>query len=723
MTDGRAPTLRGPVREVLVRRVFVTGLILLVVGLVPAAGSADATVERAEGPGRVLTAVELSRRAFPTAGSAAAAIVARAGDFADALAAAPLAVAANGPVLLNPREDLHDDVRAEIERLGADTVYLMGGTAAQSQEVEDDLRSMDGVTVVRVEDPDHGDRFGTAAEAARLAVDLWGGAAGDHVLVTLGAHPEPSRAWPDALSAGQLAGHARRPILLVTPDGVPQVTNDTLAELSTSTVTVIGGSGAIPDDVMGDLAAPNRRRIGGVTRFDTARRVAEAAVAAGASDGLALVATGTNYADGLAAGPVAVHLGGVLLLVAPGHLADSPHAHDWFADRKSRLDTIVIAGGTGAVSAQVADHLDAATTDLANVSLRWEPVVSGLDDPLGVEFAPGDARAFVVERGGRIFATYPDGGKQLFLDIEGRVKALDEPGAGQEQGLLGLAFHPAYGSNGRFFVYYTRAGDSDATWLSEFRAVGGVGDETSEVRLDRYVQVATNHNGGGLEFGPDGMLYLALGDGGGSTGNQNGQDRSSELGSLLRYRIGVAHGDWTAPGDNPFAGSSSGSDLIWHYGLRNPFRFSFDPIDGLLLIGDVGASTQEEIDAVPTAASGVNFGWDVWEGTSCRRDFCDPSGYVFPVHEYATGSDGSCAVTGGVVYRGYDLPELAGTYLYGDHCEGTLRSLRVTDAGDAAEIRSWPGVGAGNPADFGVDHGGEVYVADLGGRLLKLVRG
>ncbi|HEX9890418.1 MAG TPA: PQQ-dependent sugar dehydrogenase [Nitriliruptorales bacterium] len=697
------------------RRGLLLCLVVPLVGLIPVTAGAADSVTRAEGGDRILTAIELSRRAFPGNGTAGAAVVARDRDFADALAAAPLAVASGGSVLLNPAEGLDADVQAEIERLGADTVYLMGGEAAQSSEVERALKEdTAGVSqVIRVEDPEHQDRFGTAGAAARRAAALWGGDAGTHVLVTLGAHPLEERAWPDALSAGQLAGHARRPILLVQPDGVPVATDEALADLGADIVTVIGGTTAVPPEVAEDLAVGTVQRIGGATRYDTARLVADATAGLGASLDTVLAATGADFADGLAAGPAAVHLGGVLTLVHPMHLADSPHAHDWFADHAAVIGDIVVAGGPAAVAPDVLDQLAAATSGLADLGLSWQPVVTGLDRPVAIESTPGDGRLFVVERCGMIWATYPDGGKVEFLDLTNRVNC-----SGNEQGLLGLAFHPDYPANGRFFVYYTKAGAND-TRLAEYRAIDGQAD-TNEAFVDDFPQFATNHNGGGLEFGLDGMLYLGLGDGGGSGDPQeNGQDPSTKLGSILRYQITGQAGSAAAPSDNPFVGRD-GNDFVWHYGLRNPFRFSFDGIDERLFIGDVGQGTREEVNGVGAAQGGLNFGWDVWEGTFCHEGPCDEAGYTFPVHEYPT--DSPSAVTGGVVYRGHDIPALAGTYLYADAYEGSLRTLRLTDDGVATEKRTWTGVDAGSPVGFGTDHRGEVYVTDLaGGRLLKLV--
>jgi putative cell wall-binding protein len=262
---------------------------------------ADLDLARASGPDRIATAIELSKTAFPD--GADIALVARADDFADALAAVPLAAAAGAPVLLNTRDGLDSRVAAEINRLGATTVLLMGGEAAQSASAATGVGALSGVTTV--ERRAGLDRFETAGKIAADAVARWqaGGDtdAGDHVIVALGAHPTPSRAWPDALSSGQLAAAAHAPILLVASGGVPPPTSAAIADLGASRASVIGGTAAISNEVAGALGIPTTR-YGGADRFATSLVVAEAAYAAGATDRDVLVATGLNFPDGLAAG-------------------------------------------------------------------------------------------------------------------------------------------------------------------------------------------------------------------------------------------------------------------------------------------------------------------------------------------------------------------------------------------------------------------------------------
>ena len=347
-------------------------------------------------------------------------------------------------------------------------------------------------------------------------------------------------------------------------------------------------------------------------------------------------------------------------------------------------------------------------------------VVNGLREPLDVQAAPGDRnRLFVVEQRGRIRIVR--GGAIVatpFLDISNLVVF------GGEQGLLGLAFHPQYAQNGRFFVNYTdRNGD---THIAEFRASSNpdVADPTSE-RLILFVrQPFDNHNGGGLAFGNDGLLYIALGDGGsGGDPQGNGQSLSTLLGKMLR--IDVNQGSpYGIPADNPFA-SRTGAREVWSYGLRNPWRFAFDRATGDLYIGDVGQGAREEVDVgLASRRGGENWGWNVMEGTRCFRPSsgCNMSGLELPAVDYDR-SGGSCAVTGGGVYRGCRLPGYAGTYFYADYCSAFVRSFRL-EGGRAVDQRDWTsslGRGLDSPTAFGVDADGEAYIVDRDGELYRIV--
>jgi glucose/arabinose dehydrogenase len=305
---------------------------------------------------------------------------------------------------------------------------------------------------------------------------------------------------------------------------------------------------------------------------------------------------------------------------------------------------------------------------------------------------------------------------QPFLDINGEVNS-----NGTEQGLLGLAFHPHYAQNGSFFVYYIDTnGNSVVARFHVSANDPNAADPTSEVDIYHINQPYPNHNGGGLAFGPDGYLYIGSGDGG-SEGdpNRTGQNLQTLLGKLLR--INVDSGDTaTIPPDNPFIGKG-GLPEIWAYGLRNPWRFSFDHLTGNLFIGDVGQDAWEEMDFVPAGThGGMNFGWSFYEGMHPYQD-TPPANAVFtwPVSEYSH-ADG-CAVTGGYVYRGTALPELQGIYFYGDYCSGNVWGLIETSL-DKWQSRILFTTSA-KITTFGVDEAGELYMTDYGtGRILRLSR-
>ncbi len=302
---------------------------------------------------------------------------------------------------------------------------------------------------------------------------------------------------------------------------------------------------------------------------------------------------------------------------------------------------------------------------------------------------------------------------RTFLDL----RAFTANGA--EQGLLGLAFHPDYGTNGRFFVHYTDNGGDSV--LAEY-SVGSdrnVADATSGRVVLRVEQPFSNHNGGMIAFGPDAYLYWALGDGG-SGGDPLGhaQNPATLLGSILRIDVDGAQ-PYTVPGDNPFL-AGGGAPEVWSYGLRNPWRFSFD--GGEVWIGDVGQNRLEEVDRIIGPA---NLGWNRLEGSRCfpTGEGCTAAGTVLPVVEYPTGG-ASCSVIGGYVYRGTTLPGLAGHYLYGDFCGGFVRTLRmagavVAETWDAtAELGVVPRL-----SSFGRDGLGELYVMSLDGPVYAIVAG
>jgi len=348
-------------------------------------------------------------------------------------------------------------------------------------------------------------------------------------------------------------------------------------------------------------------------------------------------------------------------------------------------------------------------------------VVGGLSSPLDLQTAPGDrTRLFVVEQGGRI-RVVRNGALVAapFLDLSARVSR------GGEQGLLGLAFHPGYATNGRFYVNFTDgAGD---THVAEFRVSNNpeVADPATERTLIFQTQPFENHNGGALAFGPDGFLYVSLGDGGsGGDPFRNGQNLGSLLGKILRIDVNGTQ-PYAIPSSNPFVGNGSARPEVWAYGLRNPWRLSFDRANGDLYIGDVGQSRREEVDVgLSSRRGGENYGWNTTEGTLCFNPAsgCSTAGLTPPVIEYQTGSNGSCAVTGGYVYRGCRLPGYQGTYFYGDYCAGFVRSFRLVN-GQATEPRDWTSALSGDIGSisaFGTDLDGEVYIVDYGGAIFRI---
>jgi glucose/arabinose dehydrogenase len=352
-------------------------------------------------------------------------------------------------------------------------------------------------------------------------------------------------------------------------------------------------------------------------------------------------------------------------------------------------------------------------------ALTTQLVVRGLASPLDLQAPPGDSRLFVVEQGGRIRIVR--GGAlvaQPFLDISGRISS------GGERGLLGLAFHPSYASNGRFYVNYTNPGGDSQ--VSEFRVSADAdrADPGSERPLLGVRQPFANHNGGGLAFGNDGFLYAGFGDGGsGGDPLGNGQNLGTELGKMLR--IDVDHGNpFAIPADNPFANQSGVLPSIWAYGLRNPFRFSFDRATGDLYIGDVGQARVEEIDVGLTSRrGGENYGWNVTEGSQCFEPAsgCSKAGVTLPVAEY--GHADGCSVVGGVVYRGCRLPGYSGTYFYSDYCSAFVRSFRLVN-GQATDARDWTaqlGRGLDRPTSFGTDGSGEILIVDQDGEIYAIV--
>ena len=351
------------------------------------------------------------------------------------------------------------------------------------------------------------------------------------------------------------------------------------------------------------------------------------------------------------------------------------------------------------------------------VTVGLQQVATGLDFPLYLTSPPGDGRLFIVQKGG-VIRVVKDGAllQVPFLDLTSKVFS-----DGGEQCLLGLVFAPDYASSGRFYVQYTGL-DGD-TRISSFRVSADAdrADPASEVLVLLAPQPGVAHKGGQLLFGPDGMLYIGLGDGADSDGGR-GQSRADLLGSILRIDVSAGP-PYTVPPDNPFVATAGARPEIWSYGLRNPWRFSFDRANGDFYIGDVGESTWEEVDyasAADGAARGVNYGWSRMEGKHCfGRAGCDQAGLTLPVLEY-NHSDG-CSVISGYVYRGAAIPTLQGTYFYADFCGGWVRSFRM-EGGALVDEADWPELEPGGfVTSFGEDAAGELYLVTAQGGVFKIV--
>ena len=393
-----------------------------------------------------------------------------------------------------------------------------------------------------------------------------------------------------------------------------------------------------------------------------------------------------------------------------------------------RLGTALV-GAAGVVHAGAASGQD----------IRVEQVVGGLSSPVAAVAAPGDVgRLYIVEQNGVIRVL--DMGSETILptpllDISPNDGNLTF--ASGERGLLGLAFHPDFQTNGRFFVNYTSVSSSPLTsTVAEFTDFdhNGLADSTTPIVLKTVVQPYANHNGGDLHFGPDGMLYCSFGDGGSANDpDERAQNRQSLLGKM--WRLDVDNPPTYIPVNNPFVGDGSTLDEIWALGLRNPWRFSFDRLTGEMWIGDVGQDAWEEIDfqeaLLPdnsnlSSVGGRNYGWDCMEGThaalSGDNDCTELGTYTDPVIDVSQATEGGCSITGGVVYRGAAIPELDGTYFYADYCGGWVRSFVYT-GGSVTDQRDWTDLFAlGNGVvAFGEDLDGEVYLVDLSGTVSKIV--
>jgi glucose/arabinose dehydrogenase len=343
--------------------------------------------------------------------------------------------------------------------------------------------------------------------------------------------------------------------------------------------------------------------------------------------------------------------------------------------------------------------------DLAAVAVTLTPVAT-LDAPIAMTVRTGDAATYVAERGGTVRAVR--GG---VVDAAPLVDLSAEVSTDGERGLLGLAFSP---DGTRFYASYTDA--AGTIHVDEWTMAGAGVDAASRRNVLLQEHPRSNHNGGQITFGPDGLLYVALGDGGGSGDpDGNGQSLGTLLGKILRIDPAPAAGAaYTVPADNPFVGIAGARGEIWAYGLRNPWRFSFDRATGDLWIGDVGQGALEEVDFLAGGGRGADLGWSDYEGTQLYNGQAGADG-IPPITEYPT-SDG-CSVTGGYVYRGTAIPALQGAYVYGDFCNGQIQALAQVGGAVAAQVTLTPTVE--NLASFGEDAAGELYAISLSGTVYR----
>jgi glucose/arabinose dehydrogenase len=384
----------------------------------------------------------------------------------------------------------------------------------------------------------------------------------------------------------------------------------------------------------------------------------------------------------------------------------------------SAISVAVLAALTAAVPATAKLNEPVATPSVAPAALSSGQltvvkVVGGFSSPLGVTHAgDGSGRLFVVEQGGRVRIV--KGGKIIgtFIDARSRTNG------GGERGLLGLAFHPDFPTNRYVFIYYTRASDGDIV-VSRLQAntAKTFASLSTEKVLFTINHPRSNHNGGALAFGPDGYLYIGIGDGGGGGDpDENGQDRNVLLGKVLRINPGTgAGGGYSNPADNPFVGTT-GADQIWAYGLRNPWRTTFDRTSGDLYIADVGQSRREEVNLEDVAdPGGNNYGWDVMEGSLCYEppSGCSLAGDVLPVAQYSHSF--GCSITGGYVYRGSHR-DLQGLYVYGDYCSGRMWTMNANGTGETLRRDTTL-----NISSFGESEAGELYLTHHGGALYRVI--
>ena len=386
----------------------------------------------------------------------------------------------------------------------------------------------------------------------------------------------------------------------------------------------------------------------------------------------------------------------------------------------------VVTGGTSYSATSATQTVTVANDATANVTVTYSASqfslalqdVATVSGAVFLTSPPGDNRQFIVDRGGRIRVV--QNGALLptpFLDISSRVATTGEGG------LLSMAFHPQYASNGYFFIYYTDAANNIIVERRHAAGSANVADSTPALEIIRIAHPNfSNHFGGLVSFGPDNLLYLGTGDGGGAGDPQgNAQNLNSLLGKMLRIDVNNPGSGlpYSIPATNPYAGQSGRRGEIFAPGLRNPWRFAFD--SNTLYIADVGQNLREEVNAVTVTQNNLNFGWNAMEGSACFMAGCSQTGLTLPIFEYEHGANNvnGCSITGGFVYRGKAIPELAGRYFYSDYCEGYLKSF-LYNGGAVSEKVSWTIPDIGDVVSFGRDADGELYMINANGRVYRI---
>jgi len=366
-----------------------------------------------------------------------------------------------------------------------------------------------------------------------------------------------------------------------------------------------------------------------------------------------------------------------------------------------------------------------------SLSLELELIADGLSKP--IYLCSTNNELFIAEQRGKIIKINQSGDKKVFLDI--RKKVANPTFPGDERGLLGMAFHPDYKNNGILFLYYID--NNDNSIISKFK-YEEKNQRFNETILIKLKQPYSNHNGGQIEFGPDGYLYIGLGDGGSANDpDNNAQNLTNFFGKILR--ININNKTYTIPPDNPFINDNNALDEIWAYGLRNPWRFSFDQIRGNIIIADVGQNSWEEINFQKTSLKGLNYGWSLKEGTYKFKEFENKTDLVDPIFEYSSDANygktlagfrqsnevEGCSVTGGYTYYG-SIKELYGWYIFGDYCTGKVWGLKKNNL-DKYELLNFTDIFFKNIkkqlyiSSFGLDNNNELYIIDHSGSIYKIV--